>query len=49
MKTVANDVGGLKKVLSNVKTRGIIGEIQLGNIFAKTDDRNLQLYLNIRF
>jgi len=23
--------------------------IQLGNIFAKTDDRNLQLYLNIRF
>jgi DNA recombination protein RmuC len=32
MKTLANDVGGLKKVLSNVKTRGIIGEIQLGNI-----------------
>lgn len=32
MKSLANDVGGLKKVLSNVKTRGIIGEIQLGNI-----------------
>ncbi len=32
MKTLANDVGGLKKVLTNVKTRGIIGEIQLGNI-----------------
>ncbi|MCK9328807.1 MAG: DNA recombination protein RmuC [Candidatus Cloacimonetes bacterium] len=32
MKTLANDVGGLKKVLSNVKTRGVIGEIQLGNI-----------------
>ena len=32
MKNLANDVGGLKKVLTNVKTRGIIGEIQLGNI-----------------
>ncbi len=29
MKTLANDVGGLKKVLSGVKTRGILGEIQL--------------------
>lgn len=29
MKTLANDVGGLKKVLSNVKMRGGIGEIQL--------------------
>lgn len=29
MKTLANDVGGLKRVLSNVKTRGGIGEIQL--------------------
>ena len=29
MTSLANDVGGLKKVLSNVKTRGIIGEIQL--------------------
>lgn len=32
MKTLANDVGGLKKVLSNVKTRGMMGEIQLGAI-----------------
>lgn len=32
MQNLANDVGGLKKVLSNVKTRGIIGEIQLGAI-----------------
>jgi DNA recombination protein RmuC len=29
MKNLANDVGGLKKVLSNVKMRGGIGEIQL--------------------
>lgn len=29
MKTLASDVGGLKKVLSNVKMRGGIGEVQL--------------------
>lgn len=29
MKTLANDVGGLKKVLSNVKMRGSLGEVQL--------------------
>ena len=29
MKNLANDVGGLKKVLSNVKMRGGIGEVQL--------------------
>ena len=29
MQNLAQDVGGLKKVLSNVKTRGNIGEIQL--------------------
>lgn len=29
MKTLAEDVGGLKKVLGNVKTRGTFGEIQL--------------------
>lgn len=29
MKTIAQDVGGLKKVLSQVKQRGILGEIQL--------------------
>ncbi len=32
MKTLASGVGDLKKVLSNVKTRGILGEIQLGSI-----------------
>jgi len=32
MQTLASDVGGLKKVLSGVKTRGILGEIQLGAI-----------------
>jgi len=32
MKTLAGDVGDLKKVLSNIKTRGTWGEIQLGNL-----------------
>lgn len=32
MQTLASSVGDLKKVLSNVKTRGILGEIQLGAI-----------------
>jgi len=32
MQSLATDVGGLKKVLSNVKTRGVLGEIQLSNI-----------------
>ena len=32
MQTLANGVGDLKKVLTNVKTRGTLGEIQLGNI-----------------
>lgn len=32
MQQLANGVGDLKKVLSNVKTRGVMGEIQLGNI-----------------
>ena len=32
MQTLAADVGGLKQVLSGVKTRGILGEIQLGAI-----------------
>lgn len=32
MQTLATGVGDLKKVLSNVKTRGILGEIQLENI-----------------
>jgi DNA recombination protein RmuC len=32
MQSLAVGVGDLKKVLSNVKTRGILGEYQLGNI-----------------
>lgn len=32
MQTLAGGVGDLKKVLTNVKTRGIWGEMQLGNI-----------------
>ena len=32
MQTLAVGVGDLKKVLSNVKTRGILGEVQLGAI-----------------
>jgi DNA recombination protein RmuC len=32
MQQLANGVGDLKKVLGNVKTRGVLGEIQLGNI-----------------
>ena len=32
MQTLANGVGDLKKVLTNVKTRGTWGEVQLGNL-----------------
>jgi DNA recombination protein RmuC len=32
MRALASDVGDLKRVLSNVKSRGIWGEIQLGNM-----------------
>ncbi len=32
MRTLASGVGDLKKVLSNVKTRGVLGEFQLGAI-----------------
>ena len=35
MQNVAKDVGGLKKVLSNVKTRGVLGEVQLGAILSE--------------
>ncbi|MFR4405799.1 MAG: DNA recombination protein RmuC [Anaerovoracaceae bacterium] len=35
MQNLAAGVGDLKKVLSNVKTRGILGEIQLGAILAQ--------------
>ncbi|MEN6444460.1 MAG: DNA recombination protein RmuC, partial [Candidatus Cloacimonas sp.] len=32
MQSLANGVGDLKKALTNVKTRGVLGEIQLGNL-----------------
>ena len=32
MQNIASSVGDLKKVLSNVKTRGVLGEVQLGAI-----------------
>lgn len=35
VKSVAKDVGDLKNVLSNVKTKGILGEVQLGSILAQ--------------
>lgn len=35
MQSLAAGVGDLKKVLSNVKTRGILGEIQLGAILSE--------------
>ena len=35
MQKLATGVGDLKKVLSNVKTRGILGEIQLGAILSE--------------
>ena len=35
MQNLAAGVGDLKKVLSNVKTRGILGEIQLGSILSE--------------
>lgn len=34
MKNLAHGVGDLKKVMEGVKTRGIYGEVQLGNIIA---------------
>lgn len=36
MQTLASGVGDLKKVLTNVKTRGTLGEIQLDNILEQT-------------
>ena len=35
MQNLAAGVGDLKKVLSNVKTRGILGEVQLGSILSE--------------
>jgi len=47
MQTLASGVGDLKKVLSNVKTRGILGEIQLGAILEQILSRE-QYEENIR-
>lgn len=35
MQSLANDVGGLKKIMSGVKTRGNLGEYQLAGILAE--------------
>ena len=35
MQNLAVGVGDLKRVLSNIKTRGILGEVQLGNILSQ--------------
>ena len=35
MQALASGVGDLKKVLSNVKTRGILGEVQLSAILSE--------------
>ena len=41
MQTLAQGVGDLKKVLTNVKNRGIVGEIQLGAILSGPGSRNV--------
>lgn len=48
MRQLATDVGGLQKVLANVKTRGGWGEVQLGNLLeqvltADQFSRNVQI------
>lgn len=40
MKNLAGDVGDLRKVLTNVKTRGIWGEIQLGSLLEQILQRS---------
>lgn len=49
MQTLASGVGDLKKVLTNVKTRGIWGEIQLGNLLEQvmTPDQYAQNVVTI--
>jgi len=46
MQTLATGVGDLKKVLSNVKTRGMLGELQLGNLLEQMLTRD-QYELNV--
>ncbi|WPX09274.1 DNA recombination protein RmuC [Anaerocellum danielii] len=47
MQALAGSVGDLKKILSNVKVRGILGEIQLGNIIDQILDSS-QYERNVR-
>ncbi len=49
MQTLASGVGDLKRVLTNVKTRGIWGEIQLGNLLEQvmTPDQYAQNVVTI--
>jgi len=41
LKSLENGVLSLNKTLSNVKSRGVFGEIQLGNILANTLDKSM--------
>lgn len=43
MQNLAADVGSLKQVLSGVKTRGILGEVQLGAILSRSWPRPVRL------
>ena len=47
MQTIATDVGGLKKVLSNVKLRGGVGEVQLAMLLEQILAHN-QYEANVR-
>lgn len=47
MQALAGSVGDLKKILSNVKVRGTLGEIQLGNIIDQILDQS-QYERNVR-
>jgi len=47
MQALAGSVGDLKKILSNVKVRGTLGEIQLGNIIDQILDSS-QYERNVR-
>lgn len=46
MQSLASGVGDLKRVLTNVKTRGVMGEIQLGNLLEQvlTPEQYVQNY-----
>ena len=44
MQTLAQGVGDLKKVMSNVKTRGILGELQLSSVLEPVSYTHLDVY-----